>query len=122
MKNIIIAIASVVVLVALFLKLNAPSLEGKWVAETVIDNDKDTLNIGTGSFHLSVNDARYLFQSNINQEEKGSLSIRGKDILLEPENGAPYRMQILNHSSEQLHIKMMQEGTIRIVKLNRSQE
>jgi len=104
------------------MKWTAPSVGGIWVAETVIDNGVDTLNIASSNFLFMVSEDSYHFQSSIHQAEQGQIKVQGKDLLLTPTHGETYRIQILNLSSDHLQVEMIYEGIPRLVHFNRSEK
>lgn len=120
MKNIILGLAIAAVVILLAMKLVQPSIEGRWIAEYVIDNESDTLRIDASRIQLHIKDDGYTFDSTLNQKEKGSIHRKGSDLTLLNDQGQSYKIRIADLSKSQLIILMKANNTGRKMIMHRS--
>ncbi len=107
MKNILLGIAGAVVIIFLLIKVMQPSIEGKWIADYVIDNETDTLNINAGLVQLTIKDDHYKFRSTLKQEEQGVIKKEGNQLIVNASNGIPaYKMHISMLSNSHMTLVM----------------
>lgn len=123
MKNIGLGILALIIVIALFVKLSALSIEGQWIAQSIVDNGTDTLNVDPTSYVLFIDEGRYSFESSFSETENGHVTRSGKSIILTPDdNPEPYRIQIQDISREHLMLEMLVDQTLRNVSMNRVTE
>lgn len=119
MKNIIIGLALIALAILLIMKFNKPSVQGEWIAEHVIDNQSDTLQIDASVIQLNINEERYTFTSTLNREEEGTIRRKGDHLIVQNEGAEPYKMDITHLTESDLVLTMLVEDTPRKIFMKR---